>query len=75
MIGDNFDDDELSRAMKASLDLHRQTSSERNEEKERMEILKAKAESLGYDYNSEEYQLQLAMEESMKMAPENYGKK
>ena len=75
MIGDNFDDDELSRAMKASLDLHRQTSSERNEEKERMEILKAKAESLGYDYNSEEYQLQLAMEESMKMTPENYGKK
>jgi hypothetical protein len=61
--GGHEKDGELTRALKASMELHTKNMLAEDEA-----VAKAIAESQGFDYNSEEYQIQLAIEESKKIA-------
>ena len=64
--------DELTRALKASMDLHNNLTSGSYDEDEAM--AKAIAESQGFSYDSEEYQIQLAIAESKRLAEQEAGK-
>lgn len=64
-------EDELSRALKASMDLHNNLTAVSYDEDEAM--AKAIAESQGFRYDSEEYQIQLAIAESKRLAEQETG--